>query len=106
MAVRRLALEGAAESVEEWQQLGDGGEGTLGQEGELQGLRGRLLAQAVERLRGDEGGGKMRNALRDVRKTRGAEKVDRGIVARKSSYDNVLLTSVIDCGRHYIAVKG
>lgn len=40
MAVRRLALEGAAESVEERQQLGDGGQGTLGQEGELQVLRG------------------------------------------------------------------
>lgn len=43
MAVRRLALEGAAESVEKRQELGDGGQGALSQEGELQGLRGRLL---------------------------------------------------------------
>lgn len=61
MAVRRLALEGAAESVEERQQLGDGGQGTLSQEGELQVLRGRLLTQTIQRL------GKCRQSQRKKR---------------------------------------
>lgn len=50
MAVRRLALEGAAEGLEERQQLGNGGQGMLSEEGKLPVLRGRLLTQTVQWL--------------------------------------------------------
>lgn len=49
-AVGRRALEGAAKGAEERPQLGDGGQGALGEEGELQRLRGGFLTQPVQCL--------------------------------------------------------
>lgn len=50
VAVGRVALEGTAEGAEERQQLGDGGQGALSEEGELQMLCGRFLTQTIQGL--------------------------------------------------------
>lgn len=44
-------LEGAAKGVKERQQLGDGGQGALSEEGKLQVIRGGLLSQPVQCLK-------------------------------------------------------
>lgn len=43
MVVGGVALEGTAKRTKERQQLGNGGQGALSEEGELQMLRGRFL---------------------------------------------------------------
>ena len=50
VAVGRRALEGTAQGAEERQQLGDGGEEVLSEEGELQMLCGGFLTQPVQSL--------------------------------------------------------
>lgn len=50
VAVGRVALEGTAKGTEERQQLGDGGQGALSEEGELQMLCGRFLTQTIQGL--------------------------------------------------------
>ena len=50
MAVRGRNLEGTAKGAKKRQQLGDGAQGALSEEGELQTLCGRLLAQSVQGL--------------------------------------------------------
>lgn len=50
MVVGGVALEGAAKGTEERQKLGNGGQGALSEEGELQAVCGRFLIQAIRCL--------------------------------------------------------
>lgn len=50
MAVGGRALEGTAKGAKERQQLGDGGQGVLSEEGELQMVCGRFLTQPIQCL--------------------------------------------------------
>ena len=50
VGVRGRALEGAAKGAKERQQLGDGGQRALGEEGKLQTLCGRFLTQPIQCL--------------------------------------------------------
>lgn len=51
VAVGRRALEGTAKGLQERQKLGDGGQGALGEEGELQMVCGRFLTQPGQSLK-------------------------------------------------------
>lgn len=47
VTVRGRGLEGTAKGAKERQQLGDGGQRPLSEEGELQMLRGRFLTEPI-----------------------------------------------------------